>query len=117
MGDAGSVKLARSYRRRSTPAEQRLWACLRDRQFVGLKFRRQHPKGGYVVDFYCADRRLLVELDGSVHHYAEQQAYDRFRDEQFGAAGITVLRVTNTEVEQSLSQVLERIKACAGLLS
>ena len=55
---------ARELRQPQTPMEQRLWTRLRDRQFSGYKFRRQHPIGYFIVDFYCADRKLIVEIDG-----------------------------------------------------
>ena len=62
-----AVGLARSFRRVSTGAEAALWKVLRGRRLGGLKFRRQHPVDGFMVDFYCAERRLIVEVDGSIH--------------------------------------------------
>jgi very-short-patch-repair endonuclease len=58
-----------------TPAEQILWDRLRGRRFQGLKFRRQHPLGRFIVDFYCAEHRLVIELDGGIHRH--QQEYDQ----------------------------------------
>lgn len=71
------VDRARKLRRQQTPAEAKLWACLRNRQVAGLKFRHQHPIGPYIVDFFCAARRLVVEVDGDSH--ANQPTYDRER--------------------------------------
>ncbi len=110
------MRLARSYRRASTPAEAILWACLRGHKLQGLKFRRQHPVHGYIVDFYCAEAALVVELDGSVHLDPEQCAYDRFRDEQLRTVGLTVLRFSNTEVETAVQDVLLRIALTCGRL-
>jgi very-short-patch-repair endonuclease len=61
----------RALRGRATDAERLLWRLLQARQLLGLKFRRQHPVGPYIVDFYCADRRLAVELDGGQHFTVE----------------------------------------------
>src|SRR5438874_3505827 len=99
MSSAYSSQRARELRRVSTPAERRLWECLRDRRLHGLKFRRQQPLYGYIVDFYCAERRLVVELDGAVHQDPEQQSYDEYRTRQLHERGLTVLRFRNGEVE------------------
>jgi very-short-patch-repair endonuclease len=115
MSKASSTRQSRELRRVSTPAEQRLWECLRDRRLLGLKFRRQQPLHGYIVDFYCAEHRLVVELDGAVHQDQEQQAYDDYRDGQLHERGLTVLRFTNGEVQQRLEAVLGRIAVAAGL--
>ena len=87
------VELARELRRRPTPAEELLWAGLRKRQAKGLKFRRQHPIGPYIVDFYCAALRLVVEIDGGYHRErgeedAERSAYLRERGITLSASTI-----------------------------
>ena len=64
-----AIEFARSLRRTATPAEKKVWRWLRHRSLRHLKFRRQHPVGPYVLDFYCADLRLCIELDGAVHQY------------------------------------------------
>jgi very-short-patch-repair endonuclease len=69
-----NIPAARELRTRQTPAESILWDALRGRRLAGLKFRRQHPIGTFVVDFCCPDRRLAIELDGPVH--AEQREHD-----------------------------------------
>ena len=102
---------ARELRRQQTPAEARLWAHLRGKQLHGLKFRRQHPLGRFIVDFYCPSRTLAVELDG--HSHAEQEDYDRARTEWLESQGNRVIRFTNREVQESLPAVLEAIEeAC-----
>jgi very-short-patch-repair endonuclease len=115
MSNPYSFQRARELRRVSATAEQRLWECLRDRWLHGLRFRRQQPLHGYILDFYCADCHLVVELDGAVHQDQEQQAYDAHRNEHLQERGLTVLRFTNGGVEQTLGAVLRRIAAAAGL--
>src|SRR5437764_8434742 len=102
MSKSRGTRLARSLRRGATPAEAILWAHLRNRRLAGLKFRRQAPRDGYIVDFYCAERSLVVELDGGVHAEREQREYDRFRDGVLREGELTVLRVTHRDVESGL---------------
>lgn len=98
--------LCRELRKEQTNAEGLLWGVLRNRQFEGLKFRRQHPLGRYIADFYCAEHRLVIELDGSIHDHPEQQEYDRIREEAIRAQNLTVLRFRNEDVETNLENVL-----------
>jgi very-short-patch-repair endonuclease len=100
---------ARELRRKQTPAEQRLWQRLRASQLAGHKFRRQHPIGRFIVDFYCAAARLVVEVDGDIHARDDQAAYDAARTEWLEDAGCHVLRVTNHDVRHRLDAVLEQI--------
>ena len=79
------------------------------RQFRDLKFRRQHPVGPYIVDFYCAIRRLAVELDGGQHFTVEGQAYDRRRTAYLAAQGVAVVRFTNEEMMVNTEGVLEEL--------
>lgn len=72
-----STPLRRSLRKSSTPAEQKLWGILRRRELAGYKFRRQHPIGPYVVDFYCASGKLVVEVDGDVHALEDSVKHDQ----------------------------------------
>jgi very-short-patch-repair endonuclease len=100
----------RATRRRSaTPAEAALWGALRGRQLAGAKFRRQHPRGRFILDFYCAEAHLVIEVDGGVHDEPDQAAYDRVRTEHLVAGGLRVMRVTNREVLTDLAGVLRRI--------
>jgi very-short-patch-repair endonuclease len=89
---------ARQLRQKSTDAEKRLWSLLRDRKLRGFKFRRQHPVAPYVLDFYCAELSLAVELDGGGHLEPEQRLHDQARTAFLGQRGILVKRVTNYEV-------------------
>ena len=104
---------AKELRKAQTPAEQALWGRLRNRGLLGLKFRRQHPIGPYIADFYCAQHRLVVELDGGVHRNQEEQ--DAGRTAQLAAYGYHVLRVQNEEVEIDLEGVLRKIALACGI--
>lgn len=92
-----------------------MWQLVRNRQIAGAKFRRQHPVKPYVLDFYCAEVRLAVELDGGQH---AESSRDRARDAYLSARGITVLRFWNNQVLCETEAVLEAIYAavCARLV-
>jgi very-short-patch-repair endonuclease len=104
------VAVARGLRRRATHSEDVLWESLRNRR-LGRGFRRQHVLGPYVVDFYCPELRLAVEVDGLVHRDRDVQAYDRFRQEMIEQCDIAFLRLPNEEVERELDGALARIAA------
>ncbi|HET7852667.1 MAG TPA: endonuclease domain-containing protein [Methyloceanibacter sp.] len=99
---------ARSLRQRSTDAERKLWSRLRDRRLMGFKFRRQVPRGHYVVDFLCVEAALVVEVDGSQHADRRSEA-DRLRTAELEREGLTVLRFWNVDVLQNLEGVLALI--------
>lgn len=98
---------AKGLRSRATPEERLLWGQLRDRRLGGLKFRRQHPLGPYVVDFCCAGRALVVEVDGSGH--LDREAADAARTDWLEQQGYRVLRVWNHEVRRAMPVVLQAI--------
>ncbi len=108
-GDASIRLRARQLRHEVTPAEQLLWERLRNRQLLGLKFRRQHPVGNFIVDFYCAEQKLIIELDGAVHEH--QRERDQERTEILERQGYRVIRISNTDVKRDLEEVLRRIAA------
>ncbi len=105
---------AKDLRRRMTPAEAILWQELRRNQLDGLGFRRQHPVGPFVLDFYCAACKLAVEVDGAVHD--EQREQDTCRTEHLAAYGYRLLRFRNEEVLTNLPSVLARIAETARAL-
>lgn len=106
-------KRARKLRQDQTPSERKLWARLRGRRLNGLKFRRQHPIGPYITDFYCAACRLVIEIDGDGH--LEREEYDANRTEWLEGQGYQVLRFTNRDVQDNTEAVLEAIlEACKG---
>src|SRR5262245_17397156 len=102
--DPRLIANARQLRRDLAPAEKVLWREVRGRRFAGYRFRRQHPFEPYVLDFYCAACRLVVELDGESHLGNEEA--DRRRQKYLEEAGLKVLRFWNTEVFDELDAVL-----------
>ncbi|HYD26686.1 endonuclease domain-containing protein [Brevundimonas sp.] len=113
MSSAGSVSRARVQRRALTPPEARLWVRLRRRALAGLKFRRQHPVGPYVLDFYCAEAKLAVEVDGESHSHPTRMAHDRRRTEWLTRQGLAVFRIPAEEVRINLDGVLVSIRSTA----
>ena len=102
-------QFARQLRARQTDCELLIWQKLRGRQLLDLKFRRQHPCPPYVIDFYCVELQLAIELDGSQHFTAEQQAFDQRRSVYLKGLGIVVLRFDNRQVLQEMDGVLQEI--------
>jgi very-short-patch-repair endonuclease len=100
---------AKDLRRARTPAETILRRALRNKQLGGLRFRFQHPVGPFILDFYCPQHRLVVEVDGAVHDDPDQHIHDEARTEQLAAYGYRVIRFRNREVLDDLSGVLQRI--------
>lgn len=100
---------SRELRQISTEAEKLLWSELRNRKLNGLKFRRQHPVDKYVADFYCHEKRLVIELDGVVHDKKENKEYDQARTIELAGLKINVLRFRNDEVENDIEKVLKKI--------
>ena len=98
---------ARKLRIDATAAERRLWQKLRGAQIDGASFRRRHPAGNFILDFYCPALRLAIELDGGQH--ADASSRDRQRDHWLAQHGVTVLRLWNSDITQNLSGVLEVI--------
>ena len=114
LRDPTSVERARALRTEDTEAEARLWASLRDRRLGGWRWKRQVPQGSYIVDFYCAAARLVVEIDGGQH--AEQLDYDERRTAYLNAKGLRVLRFWNHQVLTSREGVcLTILNACEGV--
>ena len=104
-----SVQRARRLRKGATDAEKRLRSRLRNRQITNLKFRRQHPLGNRIVDFFCEEAKLAIELDGSGHLNGRGQTSDLDREIELYEKGIRVLRFQNTDVFNNLDGVLNAI--------
>lgn len=98
---------AKEMRKQMPDAEALLWKLIRNRNIAQAKFRRQHPVGRYILDFYCDEKKLAIELDGSQH--AEQSAYDSQRDAYLNSQGIQVLRFWNNQMLLETEAVLEVI--------
>jgi very-short-patch-repair endonuclease len=100
----------RDLRNNPTDAEKYLWRELKNRQLCGRKFRRQHSVGNYIIDFYCPEEKLAIEVDGEQHSYGEQLKYDEERTRYLQTFGIVVLRIKNTDVLFSRDEVVKRIE-------
>jgi very-short-patch-repair endonuclease len=100
----------RDLRRNQTDAEKTFWAHVRNRRFHGLKFVRQYSAGPYILDFYCPDMNLAVELDGGQHNESKGKKYDAARTEYLRAHGIDVLRFWDNEVLSNIQGVLARVE-------
>ena len=98
---------AKSLRTNGTDAERKLWSLLRAGQLDGLKFKRQVPLDGYILDFVCFEARLIIELDCSQH---AGSATDQLRDEHFRTTGFRTLRIWNNEVLQNPEGVFEKLR-------
>ena len=109
----GTTRNARKLRRAMSLPEVILWRALRQRP-NGLKFRRQHPSGPYVLDFFCGDARLAVEVDGEAHSRGDRPTRDEVRDRWLGAAGIATLRVAAVDVLKDADAVVRWIVAEAS---
>jgi len=102
---SGTTGRARKLRRKMTLPEVILWHSLRQRP-QGLKFRRQHPSGPYVLDFFCSDARLAIEVDGEAHSYGNRPQRDEARDKWLRSAGIETLRIPAKELLDDADAVL-----------
>jgi very-short-patch-repair endonuclease len=102
------LQRARELRQPQTPAEATLWRALRNRN-LNYKFRRQHPIDNFIIDFYCAQVRLCIELDGASHMEASQKEYDLARTAYLEDLGYKMIRFTNDDVRYNLNAVVEEI--------
>lgn len=109
-GTKQNIKLEQNLRRQMTSAEVLLWSRLRGRRFLGLKFRRQHGTGAYIVDFYCPEKSLVIEVDGDTHAEEIQMNKDAQRTVDLEALGLQVVRYFNREVLDNLEGVLEDLQ-------
>jgi very-short-patch-repair endonuclease len=107
------IRRARDLRQQETSPEDLLWLALRNGQIGGLKFRRQHPIGPYVVDFYCHGAALVVEVDGMSHD--DKATLDATRTQYLEAQQLRVLRVTNEDVMRDLDAVTREIARLGGV--
>lgn len=106
-GQAGHLDLKRRLRSDMTGSETRLWSRQRARQLQGLKFRRQHGIGPYIVDFYCPEQFLVIEVDGDSHADADQILKDQLRDRYSQSLGLRVVRYINDDILKNLDRALE----------
>jgi very-short-patch-repair endonuclease len=104
-----SIQIARQLRRDQTDKEKQLWHALRGHRFAGFKFRRQHLIGSYLLDFYCADAKLDIELDGFQHGLPEGIQHDEERETFLAGQGIETLRFWNHQWRQNRAGCLLEI--------
>jgi very-short-patch-repair endonuclease len=110
--DPSLKPLRRALRRTLTPAEARLWTQFKGRQLDGRKFRRHHSVGPYILDFYCPEEHLAIELDGAAHDHEAAATRDAARTRYLESVGITVVRFENRDVLENLDGVVSIIRDC-----
>ncbi len=110
MDFTGMIKRVRDLRKNQTEAEIIFWELVRNKKLLGLKFRRQHQIGHYIVDFYCHSERLIIELDGEVHNTPEQKKKDGIRVKYLKSLGNRILRFNNAELFENTENVLKTIE-------
>ncbi len=107
---SGLVDTARELRGKGTNAEKFVWSLLRNRKVMGLKSRRQHQIGLYIVDFYCHELKLVLELDGGIHLTIKQREKDKIRDEYLKSEGFKIYRFANRIALDNPEVILQTIK-------
>lgn len=103
------ISLAKNLRENSTNAELLMWSILRNKNIEGLRFRRQHTILGYILDFYCHEFKLAIELDGGSHAQDDKIESDNLRTKKLNSIGITVLRFWNNDVLNDIEGVVDTI--------
>ncbi len=98
---------AKELRNSMTTAEKILWKQIRNKQIANCKFRHQHPIGIFIADFYCHEKKLVIEVDGEIHN--TQKEYDIGRTAEMENYGITVIRFTNSNIETNIKFVIKKI--------
>ena len=106
------MAFAKELRKNMTPAEKALWDKIRNRKVANCKFRRQHPIDIFIADFYCHEKKLVIEIDGEIHN--AQKEHDINRTAEMENYGIRVIRFTNDEIENELEKVVEKIEEVCG---
>jgi len=101
---------AKALRHNATDAEQLLWLQLKDKKLNGLKFRRQHAKSKFIADFYCHEKKLVIEVDGSIHDLPEVKENDNAKEGWFAEPGLNVIRFSNEQIITEMHKVLKEIK-------
>lgn len=97
---------ARELRKKMTYAESLFWNEVSNKKNMGFKFRRQHPIGKFIADFYCHELKLVIEIDGGIHDFDDSKDYDKGRTYEFEEFGLQVIRFKNEEVEKEIDKVL-----------
>jgi very-short-patch-repair endonuclease len=106
-----TLSKAHALRNKMTPAEKLLWEELRLKKIKGLKFRRQHAIGQFIVDFYCHEKKLVIEVDGGYHLEKCQAIHDNDRNYELEKFGLKIMRFTNNEVLENIKIVVQEIES------
>lgn len=109
QGIKSNLILKRNLRGQMTLAEKKLWLKLRGRQLNSFKFRRQHGIGTYVVDFFCPEKKLAIEVDGDIHVFKKQMEQDRKREDFLKGLGIKMIRYKNNDILNNIEGVMENL--------
>jgi len=104
------TELARKLRKNMTTQERKMWELLRNKRYKNLQFKRQEPIGGYIVDFVCHNKNLIIEIDGGQHNEISIIEYDKIRTQYLESKGYTVLRFWNNDIDNNIEGVFERIE-------
>ncbi len=105
-----NIDVCRKLRKSQTDAEKKLWTILRNRQLAGVKFRRQFPIGGYILDFYCAEYGFGIEADGGHHYQDEGRQQDEIRTRELKKLGVEIIRFSDREVLTNIDGVYEIVQ-------
>jgi very-short-patch-repair endonuclease len=104
------ISRARKLRKKMTEAERVLWFYLRDRRLCGLKFRRQQIMDGYIADFFCHEKKLLIEVDGGIHNTEPQKVIDARKESAALSRGLHIVRIENKEIMHSIKVCLKKLE-------
>ena len=104
------IEKSRQLRKNMTNQEKKLWSIIRNRQFFGLRFRRQFPIGNYIVDFICREKKIIIEIDGGQHNEPQNTDYDISRTKFLYSSGYKVVRFWNNEINDNIDGVYEKLK-------
>ncbi|NOX46781.1 MAG: DUF559 domain-containing protein [Chlorobi bacterium] len=108
---------ASELKKRMTRTEKILWLALRRKQVCGKRFRRQHPIAKFIVDFYCHECKLIIEVDGGIHNTTEQRERDSRRTLELEQLGLKIIRFSNEQVLYNLTETLEEIVKKVNIVS
>ena|SRR3989338_5262248 len=111
-----TIPYRRKLRRDLTPAEKLFWSKVSNRQFYNLKFRKQHGVANYIVDFYCPEKKLIIEIDGDTHASEKDIENDKKRDKYIASLGYVIIRYHNQDVRKNIEGVFEDLKEKMSLL-
>jgi len=111
------TEIAKVLRKKQVKPEAILWEKIRNNKILGYKFRRQHPIGRYIADFYCDKLKLVIELDGGIHKKGEVKKYDKIRQQEIESREVYVLRFNNEDIYNDLENVILVLKKQIGKIS